>query len=191
MKEKIQELCEKFFTLSGIKVDALTVSCEDQDKNIFFIKLETPDSKLIIGTHGQTLDNIKHLLNRMIESSVGKNFTIHVEVNDYLKLKDEKLYRYIDGRIDYITKNGKSVVLPNFTPYERKKIHSYISDKNIEGLKAHSEGEGKERFMHISYNGPQIQSSGTQKTPYQDRSPASKPAPRSRTIDIDIDGIDI
>lgn len=191
MKEQIKELCDKFFNLSWVVVDSLDIICEDSTKNIFFIKLETPDSKIIIWTHGQTLDNIKHLLSRMIENSIWKNFTIHVEVNDYLKLKDEKLYNYIDWRIDYLMKNNKSIILPNFSPYERKKIHNYISTKNIDWLKTYSEWEWKERFMHMSYSWPIKPQSQNKST-----STSSNPTPsftksRPRTIDIDIDWIDI
>ncbi|EKE26323.1 MAG: RNA-binding protein [uncultured bacterium (gcode 4)] len=168
MREKINDLCLRFFTLSWVQIDSLTVDIEDEGKNIYFIKLETPDSKLIIWTHGQTLEIIKHLLSRMIENLIWRNFTIHLEVNDYLKSKDEKLFRYIDWRIDYVTKNNKSISLPDFSAYERKKIHHYISEKNIEWLKTFSEWDWKERVMHMTY---------------------SKPS--SKSIDIDIDWIDI
>ncbi|EKD66058.1 MAG: hypothetical protein ACD_49C00067G0044 [uncultured bacterium (gcode 4)] len=168
MKEQIYDLCYKFFTLSKIQVDSLSVELEDEKRNIYYVKLETPDSKLIIWIHGQSLDNIKHLLGRMIEGIVWKNCVIHLEVNDYLKSKDDKLYKYIDSRIDYITKNNKEITLPNFTSYERKKIHSYIWDKKIEWLTAWSDWVWAERVMHISYS-----------------------KPKTVNIDIDIDWIDI
>jgi len=48
MKEQIYDLCNKFFTLSKIQVDSLSVELEDEKRNIYYVKLETPDSKLII-----------------------------------------------------------------------------------------------------------------------------------------------
>ena len=137
----IENLCTKFFTLMNIRIDSLSVVCEDEERNIYFVHLETPDSKLIIGTHGQTLESIKHLISRMIESSLDTNATLHVEINDYLKSKDDRLFKYIDSRIDYALKSGKDVALPNFSPYERKKIHSYISEKKADIIRSYSVGE--------------------------------------------------
>jgi predicted RNA-binding protein Jag len=62
MTKQIKDLCTRFFEMAKIQIDSLDVTCEDEIKNIFYINLQTPDSKLIIGTHGQTLDSLKHLL---------------------------------------------------------------------------------------------------------------------------------
>lgn len=167
MKTKIEQICQEFFKLMKIQVDSVTVKCEDEERNIYYICLETPDSKLVIGTHGQTLESVKHILSRMIENSIGAWVVIHVEVNDYLKSKDDRIYRYIDSRIEFVIKSQKEVVLPNYSSYERKKIHSYISDKKLDTVRAYSMWEWKDRVMHLA--------------------PISK-APAS---DIDIDGTDI
>lgn len=152
MTEKILDLVNKFFSLLWVQIDSLSVKNEDEKRNIFFIDLQTPDSKLIIWIHGQTLENIKHLLSRMIENIVGDRCTVHIEINDYMKSKDDKLFRYIDGRIDYVMKNNKEIKLPNFSSYERKKIHNYLSEKNIDWLTAHSEWVWADRVMHLSYS---------------------------------------
>lgn len=167
MKTKIEQICQEFFKLMKIQVDSVSVKCEDEERNIYFICLETPDSKLVIGTHGQTLDSIKHILSRMIENSIEAWVVIHVEVNDYLKSKDERIYRYIDSRIDFVIKSQKEIALPNYSSYERKKIHNYISEKKLDTIRSYSVGEWKERIMHIA------------------------PVAKSQAVDIDIDGTDI
>lgn len=150
-----------------IQVDSLSVKCEDEERNIYFIALETPDSKLAIGTHGQTLESIKHILSRMIESSTWAWVVVHVEVNDYLKSKDDRIYKYIDSRIEFVVRMQKEIALPNYSSYERKKIHNYISEKKLETIKSYSVWEWKERIMHIA------------------------PVSKSLNSNIDIDGIDI
>ena len=167
MKTKIEKMCQEFFKWMSVDITNLTVKCEDEERNIFFIHLETTDSKLIIWTHGQTLESIKHLLSRMIENSFDTNITIHIEINDYLKSKDEKLYRYVDWRIDYVIKSQKEVSLPNFSSYERKKIHNYISEKKLDTIRSFSVWEWKERTMHLA------------------------PTGKSSNANIDIDWIDI
>lgn len=150
MKTRIEELAQKFFSWMQIQIDNLKIICEDEERNIYFIHLETPDSKLIIWTHWQSLENMKHLLSRMIESAFETEVTIHIEVNDYLKSKDEKLFRFIDSKISYVQKSQKDVALPNFSAYERKKIHNYISEKKLSWVRSYSIWEWKNRVMHLA-----------------------------------------
>ncbi len=87
----------------------------------------------------------------MIEKHQGKAVLIHLEVNDYLKSKDERLFRYIDAKIAEAMQGGKEIILSSLTSYERKKVHGHITDKQIPGLKVWSVGEKNERAMHLSY----------------------------------------
>jgi predicted RNA-binding protein Jag len=91
--------------------------------------------------HGKNIEIFQHLLSRMIERKVDTFVHVHLEVNDYMKQKDEKLHRFLDSKIAMITTTGQPIRLPSLTPYERKKAHGYIADKNIVGLKTQSEGE--------------------------------------------------
>lgn len=156
MKTRIEELCYKFFELIKIDLTSIKIACEDEEKNIFFIHIETPDSKILIWTHWQTLESIKHILSRMIEHSFDTNVTIHLEVNDYQKSKDEKLFRFIDSKIDFVIKSKKEISLPNFSAYERKKIHSYISDKNNPKIRSYSVWDWKKRVMHLAFSDEKI-----------------------------------
>ena len=67
----------------------------------------------------------------MIERKTSTFVHVHLEVNDYMKQKDEKLMRFIDSKVVLIQSSGQSIRLPSLTPYERKKAHSYIADKQI------------------------------------------------------------
>lgn len=167
MKTKIEQICQDFFNLMKIQVDSISVKCEDEERNIYFIALETPDSKLVIWTHWQTLESIKHLLSRMLETVIWSSVVIHVEVNDYLKSKDDRIYKYIDSRIDYVIKTQKEIALPNYSSYERKKIHNYISEKKLDTIRSYSVWEWRERVMHLA------------------------PVAKNQSSKIDIDWIDI
>lgn len=151
MLEKIQEISQKFFELLAIQIDSLTITCQDETRGIYLIDLKTQDSNLVIGTHGQNLDTMKHLLLRMIEKTLKKDVILHIEVNDYLQEKDQKLFRFIDSKIDYVMRSNGRVALPQLTSFERKKVHTHVAEKNIEGLATQSEGEGRERCMYLSY----------------------------------------
>lgn len=89
--------------------------------------------------HGKNIEIFQHLLSRMIEKIVGKYIHVHLEVNDYMKQKDERLFRFLESKITFIMSTGKSAKIPNLNAYERKKAHNYIAEKNIAGLSTQSE----------------------------------------------------
>lgn len=149
----ITGIAERFFTLMGIEIESIQAEVEDEKRRIYRIVLKTPDSKLLIGVHGATLESLTHLISRLIEKSVGRSVLIHLEVNDYLQAKDERLYRYIESKIEYVVRTGEEVVLESLSGYERKKVHNYVSEKGIEGLSTKSIGEGEGRHLHLVFKG--------------------------------------
>lgn len=181
MQEQILSIARNFFTLMGISLEDVIVECQDEKKGIYLIQVKTPDSKILIGIHGQTLEMTKHLLTRILEKTLGESFLIHLEVNDYLQAKDEKFYRYLESRIAYAMRSGEEISLPNLSSYDRKKAHGYISEKKIEGFKTFSVGEGKDRELHLVYTGPKTVSNHT----------SSAPVARKVTSTIDDDGVGI
>jgi predicted RNA-binding protein Jag len=153
MEHTLSPFVIDFFTKLGIVTTSITVDQVWEDINI---RVETPDSALLIGMHGKNIEVFQHLLTRMIERKTSDHIHVHLEVNDYMKLKNEKLYRFLDSKIAMVTSTGQSVRLPSLTPYERKKAHSYIADKNLVGLSSHSEWEGLDRALVLSYTGAVI-----------------------------------
>lgn len=153
MKEQIEQIGVRFFTLMGVQVDGLSAEAEEEKRRIYRVTVKTPDSKLLIGVHGQSLESIQHLLTRIVERTVGKSFLIHLEVNDYLQAKDERLFRRIEDKISSLLRTGGEIVLHELSSYERKKVHAYVAEKNHPGLSTRSSGEGTGRVLHLAYSG--------------------------------------
>jgi predicted RNA-binding protein Jag len=59
----------------------------------------------------------------MISKKIEDKVKIHMEVNDYMKTKDDRLLDFIKKEISYLEKTGKDIKLPFYSAYERKKIH--------------------------------------------------------------------
>lgn len=153
MQEQIESISLRFFTLMGIGVDSVSAIAEEEKRRIYRVSVKTPDSKLLIGTHGQTLETVRHLLTRLVERTVGKSFLIHLEVNDYLQSKDDRLFHRIDEKIESLKRTGGEVALHELSSYERKKVHAYVAEKKIDGLSTRSTGEGDARILHLAYSG--------------------------------------
>jgi predicted RNA-binding protein Jag len=162
MNEAIDSQVRSFFSGLGIVIEDITITHTDTDLHV---RLQTPDSALLIGMHGKSLEAFQHILSRIVESTVAGHVHLHLEVNDYMKAKDERLFRFLDSKIEFVISTGKSSRVPNLTSYERKKAHSYISDKKIAWLSTHSDGEGSERAIVLDYSGE------IQKVPIEIHSP--------------------
>jgi predicted RNA-binding protein Jag len=125
----MQAFLEKFFTDLGITITSLTVKEEAGDLSV---RIETPDSPLLIGIHGRNIEAFQHYFARITEKKLGHFVHVHLEVNDYVKAKDDRLFAFLDGKIEWVMQSGKSTQIKNLSSFERKKAHSYISEKKIE-----------------------------------------------------------
>lgn len=147
MLESIQDIAMKFFEKLWVHFEDISVTQESQ--KIYRVAIKSDDSNLIIGPHGKNLDAISHILKLLVSKSSGQHMMIHVEVNDYLEKKDLKLQAFIKTKIELVKNSGSEITLPFFTAYERKKVHSYVSEIGW-NIVTKSIWEGKERRIHLS-----------------------------------------
>lgn len=146
MKETIQHIAKEFF--DKLTVDYSSLEVIEEAEKIFLINIETEDSSILIGPHGKNIEVLKSLLKLLAGKSLWENVIIHLEINDYMKQKEEKLFWYIQSKIEYVEGSGKEIILPFFTAYERKKVHSYVSEK-AKTAYTKSVWEWEERRIHL------------------------------------------
>lgn len=125
----LTEKISSFFQNLGISLESVDVRENGEDLDI---SVKTPDSSLLIGMHGKNLEAFTHILGRIAEKQDGKYYHVHLEVNDYMKAKDERFFSFLESKISFAMSSGKSVRIPNLSSFERKKAHNYISEKAIE-----------------------------------------------------------
>ncbi|MDD3793394.1 MAG: hypothetical protein PHI37_01160 [Candidatus Gracilibacteria bacterium] len=147
MIDKINSLTSEFFNNFLIKIDSIEVL--NQEKNIFLVKINSPESGLIIGPNGKNLDHISNILKLIIKRNISEPIKIHLEVNDYIKSKDDRLKIFILEKIKLVEKNGKDLMLPYYSAYDRKKIHSIVADYKNDKIYTKSIGEGNQRRLYI------------------------------------------
>lgn len=148
MQEKIKEISMDFFNKLELTIESLEIV--NSENNIYDIKIKSPDSPIMIGHSWDTLRDIKNILSMVINKSLENKFIIHIEVNDYMESKDKRLFDFVKSKIDFCEKSWKEVILPFFSAYERKKIHSYVQELKNDKIIVKSSGEWKERRIHIS-----------------------------------------
>lgn len=145
--ENIQKLVSEFFEKLQLQISEIKVEKEAED--IYFVKVQSSDSGIIIWPKGRNLEDLKSLLKSMINHLVGRNTILHIEINDYLQAKEEKLLLYVKSKIDLVEKTGKDFRLPFLSSYDRKKVHAYVSELWNPKIYTKSLWEGPERRLHI------------------------------------------
>lgn len=147
MLEKIKEISTSFFT--NLSIDLENIEIVEQEKNIYYIKIKSSDSPILIGHSGDTLRDIKNILSMILNKTFEEKIVIHLEINDYMESKDNRLFDFVKNKIEFVEKTGKDIVLPFFSAYERKKIHSFVAELWNNKIYTKSSWEWKERRMHI------------------------------------------
>jgi len=147
MEKQIQDIVNIFFEKLQIELLELKVTKEQED--IYNIYIHSNDSWLLIWYSWKTLESIRRILKILISNQLDKKISIHIEVNNYLKEKENKLFSFIENKIKYVKENNKEIKLPEFTSYERKKIHAYVSKLEDKTIYTKSRWLWEERRIYI------------------------------------------
>ncbi len=104
----------------------------------------------IIGRRGETLDALQYLASMICNKGDKEYYRITVDSCNYRE-KRKKTLEELAGKIaKSVLKSGRSTTLEPMNPYERRIIHSAISE--IEGVSSRSIGEEPNRKVVISSN---------------------------------------
>lgn len=145
IKKTITELLEKL----GLPVDEVSVS-ELGGSTVFAIK--TPESGKLIGTHGEALSALNHLVKKMLEDKIPREEHFTVDVNGYHARK----VRSLEDQARLVAERARTfrydVELSPMSSYERMIIHSTLKD--MPDIETISHGEGHLRHIVVRYRDP-------------------------------------
>jgi spoIIIJ-associated protein len=131
--------------------DALDLDCEievvDEDGEMQGT-LHGDDLGLFIGRHGQTIDAVQHLAQRILAAAAGEQRRVVIDAEGYRARRRETLERQADEAVDEALRKGGPVALDAMTAAERRLVHEYLRDR--EDVETHSEGEEPERRLVVA-----------------------------------------
>ncbi len=132
--------------LGKLKVEAKVSVTEEEDMH-FNINLETPETGLLIGYHGETLNSLQLFLGVILYRKLGRWIHVVLDVGDYRKMREESIKEMVTRIVGEVEQTGSPVVLPYLTPLERRIVHMMLSDH--QNVVSESSGEGRERRVTI------------------------------------------
>ncbi|HUX50706.1 MAG TPA: RNA-binding cell elongation regulator Jag/EloR [Spirochaetia bacterium] len=115
------------------------------------VRLDSEHSGMIIGRKGKNLDAIQLLVNVVAGRLTDNEFRVIIDSENYRMRREESLIRLAQQVGDQVKRTKSSRLLDPMNPFERRLIHTTLS--NIEGIDTKSEGDGLYKQVRVFYKG--------------------------------------
>ncbi len=146
-KDEVRETIRQILGKIGIGIDALEIS-DVAGHTLFTIR--TKDSGALIGTAGETLHSLNHLVKKIFEGKGSEDsFRFVIDVNGY-HLKHIKMLENQGKMLAERARTFKyNVEMSPMSAYDRMIVHASLQGEP--NIATESEGEGKLRHIVIKY----------------------------------------
>jgi spoIIIJ-associated protein len=148
-QEIVRSLLETVATALSLNAE---VDVATDDEGVVHGTLQGDDLGLFIGRHGQTIDAVQHLAQRMVHAKTGELRRIVIDAEGYRARRQEALERQADDAADEALRFDRPVALDAMTAGERRLVHEYLRDR--EDVETHSEGDEPDRHLVVSPSRP-------------------------------------
>jgi spoIIIJ-associated protein len=139
----LRELLEEIADSIGLDVE---VRVERSD-GVLTGYVEGEDVGLFIGRHGQTIDAVQHLAQRIVFRGGSPEARIAIDADGYRERRAETLRSLAEGAAGEALRSGDAVELDPMPASERRIVHEYLRERG--GVETHSEGEEPGRFLVV------------------------------------------
>jgi len=127
-----------------------TLDILSHEEQKLIIRLSSESSAILIGKKGKNLDALQLIAN-VYAGKLGIPHRIVLDCENYRIRREEALVRLAYTTADQVVMKKTSVLLEPMNPYERRLIHSTLSD--IRDVDTKSEGEGLYKQVRVLYKG--------------------------------------
>ena len=142
--EAVEELLEEI--VEGLGLEA-TVDVSDDGETVTGT-VHGDDLGLFIGRHGQTIDAVQHIAQRIAGARAGEGRRIVIDAEGYRERRETMLQRQADHAVSDALRYGRPVALDAMTASERRLVHEYLRDH--EEVETYSEGDEPDRHLVVA-----------------------------------------
>ncbi len=142
--EAVEELLEEVVRALGL--DA-TVEVTEDDETVTGT-VHGDDLGLFIGRHGQTIDAVQHLAQRMAGARQTEGRRIVIDAEGYRERREMMLQRQADSAVADVLRYERPVALDAMTASERRLVHEYLRDHGE--VQTYSEGDEPDRHLVVA-----------------------------------------
>jgi len=92
------------------------------------LQVYTPEKERLIGRHGETLEDIQFLLNRLLQAKDKEVPRVQVDVEHYREMREDGLVQKARQTAELVRKTGRPFHLDPMNAYDRRIIHNAFKD---------------------------------------------------------------
>ena len=101
---------------------------EFETPNGLVLQVYTPERERLIGRHGETLEDIQFLLNRLLQAKDKEVPRVHVDVEHYREMREDGLVQKVKQLAELVRKTGRPFHLDPMNAYDRRIVHNVFKD---------------------------------------------------------------
>lgn len=133
--------------LTKMGIEHEIVSSETEER--ITLEIKGPETGLVIGKKGQTLDSLQYMVNKIVSKGhgEGEGKGITVDAEGYRSRRAESLVELAHKLADKAKRTGRPVAADPMSAADRRIIHVTLAE--IPGLTTRSEGEGIYRHLIV------------------------------------------
>lgn len=148
----IKDVTEKLLKLADVEGDfEILESKNDKEEESIEIVLNTKDTGVVIGYHGDTLEGLQLVLALCVARKLGRFIRISIDVGDYKKNRTEWLKTLALETKARVLAENKEMIIPELKSWERRVVHLLLQeDKEVI---SESQGEGRDRVLVVKPKG--------------------------------------
>lgn len=91
-------------------------------------QIYTPERDRLIGRHGETLEDIQFLLNRILQTADREAPRAHVDIEHYREMREDGLVLKVKQLAEMVRKTGRPYHLDPMNAYDRRIVHNVFKD---------------------------------------------------------------
>lgn len=134
--------------LEKMDIEAKIYLLEEDDEKVV-IEIESPDSAIIIGKQGKTLEAIQTIVNVIMNKNYATWTKVVIDTCNYRMRRERNLKKIALDVAKQVKNSKKAVLLEPMNPFERRIIHMTLKD--VEEIDTISEGEGIIKRIKVVY----------------------------------------
>jgi spoIIIJ-associated protein len=123
------------------------ITTTEEDSEGIELAIKGDGSGLLIGRHGQTLDSLEYLVNRILARRVKDAVPITIDTESYRERRRRQLHRMALSMAEQTKREHAPVTLDPMPPRDRRIVHLALKDDPL--ITTRSTGEGFLRVVEI------------------------------------------
>ncbi len=142
-----REAIEALTRILDLMGERCVVAEGDQDPENIELEIKGDGSGILIGRHGQTLDALEYIINRILARRVKEALNVALDTESYRARRRQQIHRMALSMGEQAKREHETVHLEPMPPRERRIVHLALKDDPL--ITTRSAGEGYLRTIEI------------------------------------------